>query len=132
MKNYKKMITYYIFNKIHRENGPAHVSWYKNGQKMYDMYYINGEYHREDGPAIKYWYMNGQKHEEIYYLNNQKHREDGPAYNYWSSVGKLYKSIYYLFNTIYDKSEWIEKLKEINSPYYEDQKVLYDMEKYNL
>ena len=70
MKNYKKMITYYIFNKIHRENGPAHVSWYKNGQKMYDMYYINGEYHREDGPAIEYanddkeWWLDGEDYTE--------------------------------------------------------------------
>jgi len=78
--------------------------WYENGQKWYEEWYLNGKYHKEDGPAFKEWYENGQKQNEFWYLNGKE----------------------------YSKEDWIEMLKKINSHHYEEQKMLYDMEKYNL
>ena len=49
---------------------------------------------------------------------------------------KISAEYYYLNDIGYDRKEWIEKLKEINSLHYKEQKDLYDMEqnmkKYNL
>ena len=80
------------------------IKYHENGQKLSELYYLNGEYHREDGPAYTGWYKNGQKSNEIYYLNN----------------------IYYTIEN------WLDKLKEIDSPHYQDQLVKYEAEKYNL
>ena len=127
---------YYINGNRHREDGPAFQEWYENGQKKEEIYYINGNRHREDGPANESWYENGQKLGEEYYINNKLHREDGPATLYWFKSGIVEEKVYFLYNTDYDREEWIEKLKEMDSPHYEEQKKLYeleqDMEKYNL
>ena len=81
----------------HREDGPAVIWYYKNGNIESEYYYINGKYHREDGPAIEWadgaeeWYLNDKAHREggparttcngskEWYINDKLHREDGPA-----------------------------------------------------
>ena len=78
--------------------------FYENGQKKYEWWYLNGKKHREGGPAIQEWYENGQKNYESWFLNNKR----------------------------YIREEWINKLKEIGSDHYEEQKFLYDVEKYNI
>jgi antitoxin component YwqK of YwqJK toxin-antitoxin module len=80
------------------------INYYSNGQKKSEHYIINGKLHREDGPAIQYWYENGQKKSEQYYINSK----------------------------YYSREDWIEKLKEINSPHYEEQLLKYNSKKYNL
>ena len=89
---------------FHRENGAAYQKWYDNGQIEYEIYYLNSKLHREDGPAAQWWYKNGQKEFEEYHLNDKN----------------------------YSRIEWLEKLKEIGSIHYEEQKLKYDAEKYNL
>jgi hypothetical protein len=37
----------------HRVNGPAEVTFYKNGEIWYELWKYHGVYHRLDGPAIK-------------------------------------------------------------------------------
>jgi len=83
----------------------VNIDYYENGQKRFEDWYLNGKYHREDGPSYQYWDDNGQKESEWWYLN-----------------GKEYLS----------REDWIKKLKEIGSEHYEEQKMLYDAEKYNL
>ena len=65
----------------HREDGPAEIEYYKNGQKEYEAWYLNNKQHRKDGPAIiGYYNENGLKEYEAWYLNDKYHREDGPAF----------------------------------------------------
>jgi len=66
--------------------------------------FLKGILHRDDGPAIQMWYENGQKLYEKWFLNDE----------------------------VYSREDWIEKLKEIGTEHYEEQKMLYDAEKYNL
>ena len=99
-----KFILYKLYNLFHREDGPAYQRWYKNGKQATELYIINGIYHREDGPAIQKWFENGKIEHEEYYIKGYS----------------------------YKKEDWINKLKEIKSPHYEEQKILYDMEIYNL
>ena len=81
------------------------ITYYKSGLKLSEEYYLkNSKRHREDGPAVQWWYENGQKESEIYYLN--------------------YKS--------YSRENWLNELKDIGSPHYEEQLLKYEAEKYNL
>lgn len=40
-------ITYY-----HREDGPAHIKYSKDGLIIFEAYWVNNKLHREDGPAF--------------------------------------------------------------------------------
>jgi len=85
-------------------NFKVKVGYHENGQKFHEFWSLNGKLYREDGPAIQWWYSNGQKSYEYWYLNDKQ----------------------------YSREKWIERLKEIDSPHYEEQKMLYDADKYNL
>lgn len=104
---------------------------FSNDNIKYEEYFLNGKYHRIDGPANIHWLNNGQKDIEEYYINGRLHREDGPSIIWYHNGRKLHE-LYYLNGVNYFKVEWIEKLKEIKSSHYKEQKMLYDMEKYNL
>ena len=116
----------------HREDGPTYQSWYDNGQKESEYWFLNGKYHRENGPADQYWYENGQIIIESWYLKGNRHREDGPAYQKWFKNGEIEFEFWYLNGKGYRKEEWIDELKKIGSIHYEEQKMLFDFEKYNL
>jgi hypothetical protein len=34
--------TYHLNGKLHREDGPAYISWHGDGEKWFEFYYING------------------------------------------------------------------------------------------
>jgi len=94
-----------MIKKFEKFNEPiVKIDYYPNGQKQYEVWYLNGKEHREDGPSYQYWYENGQKWYEEWYLNGN----------------------YYL------REDWVEELKKIGSPHYEEQRMLLDMEKYNI
>ncbi len=103
------LITYILFGKLHRDDGPAMISsigtqgWFQNGKT-----------HREDGPAIiwsegiQHWYQNGTIHRDdgpaivwsdgkrCWYQHGKLHRDDGPAVLWpcglqqWYQHGKLH------------------------------------------
>jgi len=101
------------------------------GQKWYEEWYLNGKYHREDGPAYQDWSYYGQKNYEGWYLNGKEHREDGPAIQSWYKGQKL-DEYWHLNDKKYSREEWVEELKKIGSPHYEEQQMLLDIEKYNI
>ena len=47
-----------------------HIKYYGNGQKKCETYTKNNKFHREDGPAVIWWYENGQKQYEEYWIYN--------------------------------------------------------------
>lgn len=79
----------------HREDGPAVVQYYKDGNKKYEAWSINNRPHREDGPAKIWYYENGNKEIEEWWIDNELHREDGPAtIEYYENGNKQYESWY--------------------------------------
>lgn len=100
-------ITYKVYGKFHRENGPAHINMYGNGEYE-KSWYINGQLHRTDGPAriantslhggfLEIWYYRDSCHRiggpaylshgmeyggyrELWYIHGVLHRDDGPAF----------------------------------------------------
>ncbi len=72
--------TYRLPNgKIHREDGPASIYYYLNGNKWEELWFKDDKRHRNDGPAYIKYYENGNKKEERWYTGGKKHREDEPA-----------------------------------------------------
>lgn len=84
------LIQYYKNGRLHREDGPAEIRFYDNGNISHECYYNNGATHRDDGPAkTNYSYSsNGAVIQDLYYRHGKLHREDGPAiegisWSYW-------------------------------------------------
>jgi hypothetical protein len=128
----KKSEEWFLDWKRHREDGPAYQIWSENGQKRIEEWFLNNRLHRENGPSYQVWYDNGQKKSEIWSLNNKYHREDGPVYQYWSENGQKKSEYWSLNDKEYSRKKWINKLKEIGSPHYDEQRMLLNAEKYNI
>jgi len=82
---------------LHREDGPAYIRYYRDGNIQYEKWYINGVLHREDGPAIIDYYKNGSIKFEQWYWCGLQHRHDytkaaasiyanGSCYYWWYGV----------------------------------------------
>ena len=117
---------------VHREDGPSYQQWYENGQKWIEEWVLNDKYHRVNEPSYQSWYENGQKKSERWYLNGKLHREDGPSYQRWYKDGQKEYEGWWLNNKEYSREEWVEELKTIGSPHYLEQKMLLNVEKYNI
>ncbi len=121
------------FNKYEKHENPG-IRYYPNGQKKSEYWFLNKykKFHKVDGPAVQSWHPNGQIQFVSWYLNGERHREDGISYQFYSSNGQIQSEYWYLNGIMYSKKDWIKELKNINSKHYKKQKMLYDVEKYNL
>lgn len=108
------------------------IMYWNNGKKRSEKYYFGVKRHRENGPAIQRWTEDGKKESEKYYIKGKLHREDGPAFIYWDKNKKTKTIIYYLDGVDYSREEYVEKLKEMNSPHYDSELMKYNSEKYNI
>ena len=84
---------YHKNRKLHRENGPAKVTIYENGQISSEEWFIN----REDGPAIILYYENGQIKFEAWFKNGKEYKEDGPAEIRYYDNGQIKKEVWYIY-----------------------------------
>lgn len=64
---------------FHRADGPAYISYFKNGKVNIEAWYINGIYHRENGPVYIAYNEDRSVYHEVWRINNLLHREYGPA-----------------------------------------------------
>ena len=58
--------------KRHRTDGPAIISYYKDGSVYYKEYFINDKRHRTDGSAYIRYYEDGSIWNEAYYINDKR------------------------------------------------------------
>lgn len=82
IKNYpngERVVKYYIEGVQHREDGPADIQYNENGNVEIEEWYKNGDLHREGGPAEIQYDDDGTVVFEGYWINGVQHREDGPA-----------------------------------------------------
>ena len=80
---------YCHLGKLHREDGPASIIRYANGNIRVEMYYWDDKWHRENGPAICLWHENGNIEQMLYYQHGRKHRVDGPQCQVFDVNGHL-------------------------------------------
>lgn len=60
----------YGINSFDRENGPAYIVFYENGQRQFESWYRNGKNHRDGNyPTETFYYSNGEIEMENYYHN---------------------------------------------------------------
>lgn len=74
-------------NVLHREDGPAQESFYKNGALEVRVWRKHGKIHSEDGPAEEWFSRAGICMSRRWCINGQIHREDGPAYEDFNEAG---------------------------------------------
>lgn len=108
------------------------IAYWDNGNMRSKKYYFGVKKHREKGPAVTMWYENGQKESQKYYIKGKLHRENGPAVIWWNKNGKDGYMLYYLNGIDYSREDFVQKLKDINSPHYENELLKYNASKYNL
>jgi antitoxin component YwqK of YwqJK toxin-antitoxin module len=104
--------SYYLNDKLHRENGPAFIDYDANGKVYYESYYLNDKLHRENGPAYIAYDENGKVSSEQYYLNGNTHRENGPACITYDKNGKVYYEGHYLNGIYFTKENWEKEIKK--------------------
>jgi hypothetical protein len=92
-----------IKGRLHKENGPAFIGYYKNGKIAYLVYHVNGKLHREDGPAFQSFHKNGNPRKINYYFNNLLHRTNGPAMTSLYKNGKIEHEKYLIEGKISSK-----------------------------
>jgi len=97
--------SYYVNNKLHREDGPAVINYSINGGLYYEMYCIDGNIHREDGPA-HISKLNGNTIHK-FYINNKLHRTDGPAIIEYDNDNNIIHEYFYIYNKSLTKHQFI-------------------------
>ena len=69
--------------------------------------------HREDGPAVISYYVNGSIEYEEYWYNNKKHRLNGPADIVYDKNGDIQNEWYYINNIQYTEEEYVKELLQL-------------------
>ena len=79
---------WYLDGQLHREDGPAVMSYDAFGSLNNEVWWNRGRIHRIGGPAILY-YLVDVKRTETWCQDNEKHREDGPAVISYNDKGRI-------------------------------------------
>jgi antitoxin component YwqK of YwqJK toxin-antitoxin module len=74
-------------NEYHRDNEPAVIDYYENGNIKDKAYCINGNFHRENDYALITYFKNGDIEYQCYYLNGVPYSKE----NYLKTI-KAFKS----------------------------------------
>ena len=90
---------------LHKEDGPAKIRYYTDGNKESEQWYKNGLYHREDGPSYRRWDVDGSIISEAWEIDGNYHREDGPATVRYNKDGNIGVN-YYISNCFLTEEEW--------------------------
>lgn len=101
----------YIDKKMHKEDGPAYIEYYRNKRIKKEIYYKNNRIHRENGPAVIHYYKNGNIKSYVYYLDNKIHRTYGPAMIEYTANGDLFSLNWVHKNKFYfyEVKKWLKE-----------------------
>lgn len=82
---------------------------------MQETYTLNGQLHKDYGPAYVTYFANGKPSQEIYYQYGQKHRDDGPAEILYFSNGGISALRFYQNGELVDQEHF--QYDEQQAPY---------------
>jgi hypothetical protein len=74
----------------HREDGPAYIRIWPNGNTCREEFYIRGLPHRTDGPAVTGYHLYGSIASESFFNYGEFHREDGPSNIRYDPDGSIF------------------------------------------
>lgn len=92
------------WERLHRKNEPALITYLKNGKIKYEEYYLNGKLHRDSEPAFINYYENGIVKYSGYFYNGKRQRNEGPTGTYYYDNGNIECEEYWVFNESNEKS----------------------------
>lgn len=90
-------------SELHKEDGPAFIQYFENGNKLREVWDNHGYAHREDGPAVTEYHPDGTVRKLEWFIKNLRHREDGPAVIIYNKDGSVYSK------TWYKNNRWIKE-----------------------
>lgn len=96
---------------LHRIDGPAYISFYKNGQPRCKEWWVDGRKHNTTGPAIKGFYSNGNLKHEVFYIDGKRHNTSGPAAKFYFESGNLELERYWIDGKQLSKEDWEKATK---------------------
>jgi antitoxin component YwqK of YwqJK toxin-antitoxin module len=88
--------SWYLNGNLHREDGPARISYRHDGTVYSERWYLNDNLHRVDGPAHIVYQPDGTIERERWYLSDELHRVDGPAWIEYRPDGTIQYEEWYL------------------------------------
>tara|TARA_R110002049_G_scaffold1641_3_gene12448 strand:+ start:14820 stop:15728 length:909 start_codon:yes stop_codon:yes gene_type:complete len=83
-----------IDGRHHREDAPAYIERYPDGQISHELWCLHGQWHREGEPARRLWRADGQLWGEEWYINSKHHNEAGPSSIWWYSNEQIAHVVY--------------------------------------
>jgi len=98
---------------LHREDGPAKISYYNNGKVSLEEYWCNNKKHRLDGPAYINYDRNGIVRYVEYWLFNKKHRLGGPSDIIYNDNNIIIAEAYWINNICYYKDQYYKELLKL-------------------
>jgi len=94
-------IKYLKNNKLHNDDGPAHLDYWENGVCSTMLYYANNVLHRnDDEPAVMEYDYLGNIRKLEYHKNGKLHRENGACITEFYSDGSVEKEEFYTNNKL--------------------------------
>lgn len=86
-----KLVQYYHYNNIHRDDGPANIEYYTNGTIGKEVWFKNNRRNRDgDKPAMITYNSDGTLDYEFWFRDDMFHREDDkPARVYYHQNGGI-------------------------------------------
>jgi len=86
----------------HRDDDPAVIQYYTDGNILAKIWYRHGMKHRKDGPAEILYTHRGSESDEKWYKRDKRHREDGPAHITYDSRGTIKYVKFYINDKLVD------------------------------
>lgn len=80
---------------LSRTDGPALITFDKDGSISSQCWYVDGTLHRTDGPAEIY-YEKGKLSSKRWWFEGKSHNLNGPAVVYYNEDGSIFRKIYYV------------------------------------
>jgi hypothetical protein len=90
---------------LHREDGPAKISFYPDGSLNAEHYSIKGKMHRNGAPAQIFYNRNGSAAVCSFWNYDKRHRIDGPAYFAYDSCGSIGGEEFWINNKLLGHKE---------------------------
>ena len=80
--------------------------FYDSGELRWEKWWLDGEYHNEEGPAFVSYKKDGSVWREEWWLNGKRHNEEGPAIIYYERDGSVIGKSWWLDGVNYTEEEW--------------------------
>lgn len=92
---------------LHRDHGPALMTWFKDGTVDTMAFFKDGKEHNPQGAALKRFFKDGKPWTVEFFLEGEFHNENGPALREFNEEGKeTWREFWIHGKRIYDEKKF--------------------------